>query len=141
MPIHRHFHLHFTFLLVLVTVLIIIAIIIKLRSKKAPKKLSLDKFDSTRSAKMIELADSEKNMFNIWPFVNELKGFKIVSKKINENELIYKVYRDTTETFEHILLATEKENEFIVIIVNLTTKKVKGYFPLDLNKKNLSYIS
>ena len=140
MTIHNHFHLHFTFLLVIATVLVLIAIIIKLRSKKAPKELTLEKFKSTRTTNMVEIVDPRKNMFNIWPFVNDLKRFKIVSKRVDESNLVYKVYRDTTETFEHILLATENENQFIVIIVYVPNKKVKGFFSLNLNNnKELIY--
>jgi len=74
-------------------------------------------------------------MFNIWPFVNELKKAKIVSKKINEKDLVYKVYRNFEENFEHILLTTEKDNHYLVVLVNLNKNKIKGYFPLELTNE------
>ncbi|WP_281323016.1 hypothetical protein [Flavobacterium aestivum] len=82
---------------------------------------------------MKEIAPAEVIIFNIWPYVDKLKSAKTVSKKIKEQELIHKIYRNSTGEFEHILLFTEKENNFVVIVVDRKKKKIIGYFLLDLN--------
>ncbi|MFC6265567.1 MULTISPECIES: hypothetical protein [Flavobacterium] len=81
---------------------------------------------------MTEISISNDSFFNIWPYVSELKAAKILSKKIKESELVHKVYRNSTNDFEHILLATEKENHFVKVVVDKNKKKAIGYLLLDL---------
>ncbi len=135
MTIDKLIHLHFLSLYVTVLIIFLVVLYIKLKNKKAPKLLSKEKFYSTLTEKMIESSTIDKSMFNIWPFVNELKKAKIVSKKINEKDLVYKVYRNFEENFEHILLTTEKNNHYLVVLVNLNKNKIKGYFPLEMTNE------
>ena len=135
MSIDKLIHLHFISLYLAGVIIFIIVIYIKLKNKKGPKELSKEKFESTIIGKMIDATDEVKTMFNIWPFVNDLKRVKIITKKMDENQLVYKAYRDANNEFEHILLNTEKENNYIVIVVNLTKKKAKGYYKLELKNE------
>ena len=131
MTIDKLIHVHFLSLYVLAVGIFIIFMYRKLKYKKGPKELSKEKFKATLTSKMIDVTDQEdKVMYNIWPFVNELKRIKILPKKFNENELVYKVFRDSKDKFEHILLNTDQENQFISIVVDLTKKKAKGYYQL-----------
>jgi len=135
MTINRLIHLHFISLYLIGVIIFIVVIYRKLKNKKGPKELSKEKFESTIIGKMVEIKDDMKTIYNIWPFVNNLKRVKIITKKIDENQLVFKAYRDTNNKFEHILLTTEKENNFIVIVVDLTKKKVKGYYKLYLKNE------
>ncbi|MDR7369777.1 hypothetical protein [Flavobacterium aquidurense] len=81
---------------------------------------------------MKEISISKDSFFNIWPYISELKAAKILSDKVKESELIHKVYRNSTENFEHILLATEKENHFVKIVVDRNKKKPMGFLFLEL---------
>jgi len=81
---------------------------------------------------MTEISVSNDSFFNIWPYVSELKAAKILSNKIKESDLVHKVYRNTNQDFEHILLTTEKENHFVKIVVDRNKKKPMGYLLLDL---------
>ncbi|MGQ7945855.1 hypothetical protein [Flavobacterium sp. WC2509] len=103
-----------------------------MKNRKAPKLLSEKKYNSTMIGKLEEITIKEVPYFNIWPYVSRLKSTKIISKKIKDNELVHKVYRNSTEEFEHILLSTEKENNFVAIVVDRNKKKVIGYYLLDL---------
>jgi hypothetical protein len=132
MTIHHHIHLYFISLFVITAFLCTLIIIKKTRNKKEPKLLTKEKYNSTMG-KIQEIALSEVIVFNIWPYVDKLKLKKIVSKKIKEQELIHKIYRNSTGEFEHILLSTEKENHFVVILVDRSKKKIMGYYLLDLN--------
>ncbi|WP_237732262.1 hypothetical protein [Flavobacterium sp. UGB4466] len=95
--------------------------------------LTKEKYSATMIGKMTEINVSEKNTFNIWPYISKLKAAKILSNKIKESQLVHKIYRNSTEDFEHILLSTEKENHFVVIVANKNKKKTVGYFLYDLN--------
>lgn len=130
MSIHHLIHSHFIFLLIIPVLLLIYVLVKKTRNKKAPKEISKEKFETTIVDKMIDVPNSEHSMFNIWPYVNDLKKAHIVSKKIEEDKLVHKVYRNAD--FEHILLNTENENHFVVIVVNLNKHKLKGYYHINL---------
>lgn len=133
MTIHHHIHLYFISLFVITAFLCTLVIIKKTINKKGPKLLTKEKYNSTMIGKMEEIAPAQDIVFNIWPYVDRLKLKKIVSKKIKEQELIHKIYRNSTGEFEHILLSTEKENNFVAIVLNKKKKKIIGYFLLDLD--------
>lgn len=127
MSIDKLIHLHFLSLYVFVLIIFGIAIYIKLKNKKAPKKISEEKYKSTLIGKMVDTT-KEKSMFNIWPFVKELKNGRILSKKNDENQLIHKIYRDSNNNFENILLSTEKENHFCGYRCKLNQKQNQRVF-------------
>ncbi|MEO8253243.1 MAG: hypothetical protein ABI554_02565 [Flavobacterium sp.] len=95
--------------------------------------LEKENYSAATVGKMIEIPTTDPSIFNIWPYVSQLKSAKILSNKIKEHELVSKVYRDVNDEFEHILLATEKENHFVVLVVDRNKKKMLGYFILDSN--------
>lgn len=130
---HHHIHLSFILLFVVTAFFCVLVMIKKMRNKKNPKLLTKEKYDSTMVGKMLEITNTDSNIFNIWPYVSQLKSAKVLSHKIKERELVHKVYKNSTDEFEHILLSTEKENNFVVIVVNKIKKKVMGYFPLEPN--------
>ncbi|SFC56414.1 hypothetical protein [Flavobacterium phragmitis] len=131
----QHFHLYLSIMLVVTAALCILAVILKMRNKKGPKLLEREKYNSTMAEKMVEVKKTDSNIFNIWPYVSKLKSAKILSKKIKDQDLIYKIYRDPSEKFEHILLSTEDKNNFVSIIVNKKRRKTIGYSFLDSNEQ------
>lgn len=131
MAMHHYLRLSFIVLFVITSLFCIYFIIKKSRNRKAPKLLSAEKYNSSMSEGMKEIS-SKDSFFNIWPYVSELKAAKILSKKIKESELVHKVYRNSTDDFEHILLATEKENHFVKVVVDRNKKKTMGYLFFDL---------
>lgn len=131
----QHFHLYLFIMFVVTASLCILAVILKMKNKKGPKLLEREKYNSTMTEKMTEVTKTDSNIFNIWPYVSRLKSAKILSKKIKDHDLIYKIYRDSSEKFEHILLSTEDKNNFVTIIVNKKRRKTIGYSFLDANEK------
>ncbi|KIC01673.1 hypothetical protein OA88_12855 [Flavobacterium sp. JRM] len=132
MTIHHFLRLSFVAIFVITALICIYFIIKKHRNKKGPKLLTEEKYSSTMLGKMTEITVFD-NIFNIWPYVSKLKSAKVLSHKIKESQLVHKVYRNSTEDFEHILLPTEKENHFIIIVADRHKKKTIGYFLHDLN--------
>ena len=131
----QHFHLYLFIMFVVTASLCVLAVIIKMKNKKGPKLLEREKYNSTLTEKMIEVKKTDSNIFNIWPYVSRLKSAKILSKKIKDHDLIYKIYRDSSDKFEHILLSTEDKNNFVTIIVNKKRKKTIGYSFLDSDER------
>jgi serine/threonine-protein kinase RIO1 len=132
MAMHHYLRLSFILLFVITSFICIYFIIKKRRNKKAPKLLSTEKYNASMSENMEEIPVSNDGLFNIWPYISELKSAKILSNKVKESELIHKVYRNSTKDFEHVLLATEKENHFVKVVVDRNKKKPMGYLLLDL---------
>ncbi|CAI2766058.1 hypothetical protein [Flavobacterium collinsii] len=133
MTIHHFLRLSFIALFVITALSCIYFIIKKQQNKKAPKLLTKEKYSATMIGKMTEIKASDKNNFNIWPYISKLKAAKVLSSKVKESQLVHKIYRNSTEDFEHILLSTEEENHFVVIVANKSKKKTIGYFFYDLN--------
>ncbi|WP_394773024.1 hypothetical protein [Flavobacterium sp.] len=132
MAMHHYLRLSFILLFVITSFISIYFIIKKRRNKKAPKLLSKEKYSLSTFDEMAEISISNDSFFNIWPYVSELKAAKILSNKVKESELIHKVYRNSTKDFEHVLLATEKENHFVEVVIDRNKKKAMGYFFLNL---------
>jgi len=132
MAMHHYLRLSFILLFVITSCFCVYFIIKKRRSKKSPKLISKEKYDSSMIGEMTEISISKDSFFNIWPYISELKAAKILSNKVKESELIHKVYRNSTENFEHILLATEKENHFVKIVIDRNKKKPVGFLFLEL---------
>lgn len=84
-------------MLVVTASLCVLAVIIKMKNRKGPKLLEKEKYNSTLTDKMVEVKDTDSNIYNIWPYVSKLKSAKILSNKIKDRDLIYKIYRDSSE--------------------------------------------
>ena len=52
-----------------------------------------------------------------------------------ENNLVDKVYRNDTSTFDQVLLPTDNKNAFIILVVDIVNETLFGHFKLDLNKE------
>jgi len=95
--------------------------------------LTEKEFKSTFIGKMIDVTQTAEPVVDIWPYVKQLSVDNILHKYTFENTLVEKVYRNQTNTFDQILLPTPNKNIFIIIIVDLINKKIKGHYQLDLN--------
>ncbi|MTH17837.1 hypothetical protein [Flavobacterium sp. LC2016-01] len=131
MAMHHYLRLTFILLFVVTSFIVVYFVIKKRRNRKVPKLLSKEKYPSVLE-EMKEISVANDHFFNIWPYVSELKAAKILSNKIKESELIHKVYRNSANNFEHVLLVTEQENHFVEIVVDRNKKKAMGYLFLNL---------
>lgn len=84
---------------------------------------------------MADVTEIEKPVIDIWPYIGQLNQEGLVLDYVYYNRLVEIVYRNGSGTFDHILLPTDTQNIFIVIVVNLLQATIKGYYKLDLNKK------
>lgn len=82
---------------------------------------------------MIDVTETTESVVDIGPYVEQLTAGKIVDKYTFDNALVEKVYRNQTSTFDQVLLPTPDKNIFIIILVDLVNKKIKGHYRLDLN--------
>lgn len=92
-------------------------------------------FKSTFTERMLDVTQTAEPIVDIWPYVQQLTIQKIVDEYTFNNSLVEKVYRNQTSTFEQVLLPSSNKNEFIIIVVDLVNKNIKGYYRLDLNSE------
>lgn len=94
--------------------------------------LSKEEYLSTFTAGMIDVTQTSEPVVDIWTYINELVTDKIVDQETYDNGHVAYVYLNPNNKFEHVLLPTNDKNIFIVIIIDLLGKTIKGHYRLDL---------
>ena len=73
---------------------------------------------------------------NIWGYVKLLDESKYyLSNYIIEKELVELVYRNSANTYDHVLVPTCRKNIYLVIVANIKSENIFGHYLLDLNKE------
>ena len=99
------------------------------------KALSEKEYKETMGSKMTDVTQTAEPIVDIWAYVKDLVYENIVSEYVFKNNLVEKVYRNDTSSFDHILLPTSEENIFIVIVAKLDNATIFGHYRLDLTKE------
>lgn len=102
-------------------------------------QLTFEQYKATTTDKMFDLTDVEAGDSDfpaneIWEYVTELVGEGVVPAYVLDDEQVEKMYRTSTHTFDHVILATDEENEFIDIIIDLETEEIVGHYKIDVNQ-------
>ena len=92
------------------------------------QELTEEAFRSTFGNAMLDVTESIESTVDIWEYVGELYVDEVVSEYVVANELVEKVYRNDSSTFDHVLLPTENQNVYLVIVVDLINETVFGHF-------------
>jgi len=98
------------------------------------QELTEDDYLKTFDNKMTDVTITAEPEIYIWDFVKQLVYEKIVDKKVFDNKTVELVYRDEYSQFDHILLPTDNNNKFVVIIVKINEPSIIGFYRLDLEK-------
>jgi hypothetical protein len=93
------------------------------------RKLSAEAFNSTFQAPMQDVTLTAEQLVDIWPYVEaiplaDLEGFELA-------DVAY-VYLNPNGHYEHVLIATEDKNVFLVIVINVKRVEVHGHHLLNL---------
>ena len=99
------------------------------------KTLSEKEYKETIGYKMADVTETAEPIVDIWTYVKDLVYENIVSEYVFKNNLVEKVYRNDSSTFDHILLPTNDKNVFIVIVVKIGNATILGHYKLDLTKE------
>ena len=97
--------------------------------------LTKEEYLSTMKDKMFDVTLTAEPSVDIWDYVKELVSENVVNVTVLQNFTVESVYRNGDNTFHHVLLPTSDQNCFIVIIVDLNNKSIKGHYRLDLNSE------
>ena len=99
------------------------------------RELTKDQFKNTFGMQMFDVTQTAEPEVDIWSYVGQLSRDNIVLHYVFEKQLVETVYRNSANTFDHILLPTDNENIFIVIVVDLKAKQIMGHIKLDLQQE------
>lgn len=99
------------------------------------KQLSESEFRDTFGERMLRVPSTTEPLVDIWPYVLELTRLHVLDKRIYENGLVTIVYRNDSGTYDHVLLPAKRHNAYVVIIVDLVNRTIRGHYSLDLNKE------
>jgi hypothetical protein len=100
------------------------------------KELTEEEFKSTFSEKMNDVTAIADAEVDIWDYVELLEKSKYyLTDDILESGNVEKVYRNSVNTYDQILIPTIKKNVYLIIIVNIKNKNIFGHYLLDLNKE------
>jgi hypothetical protein len=97
--------------------------------------LTEKQYKDTMTNKMVDVTETAQPVVDIWDYVGQLTKDKEVLEYVNEEQLVEKVYRNDQGTFDHVLLPTDNSNIFVVIIIDIGQRKIRGHFRLNLNKE------
>ena len=94
--------------------------------------LSNQEYQATFESPMQDVTATAQPIVDIWPYVNLLVQNKIVAPHVFIDELVEYVYRNGNATYDHVLLPTDSEKLFIVIVVSTNQAAIYGHYLLDL---------
>lgn len=98
------------------------------------KLLTEEEYLATMSEEMIDATEFAEAVVDIWPYVEILVAEGVVQQEVFDDAHVEMVYRDAEDSFDHILLPTEDENIFIVIVVDLEHVELYGHYILNLKE-------
>lgn len=80
---------------------------------------------------MREVSGDGASVVDIWPYVKRLDTQSLEVGRVND---VAYVYEDSNGRFHHVLLATDRHNIFVAIIVDLSILAIVGHHLLDMNR-------
>lgn len=81
---------------------------------------------------MTDVSGTTAPATDIWPYVEELAVQGYIPAAAAETKRLSFIFRDECNTYDHILIPTTSDDIFLVIVVHLATKSIKGHFEWDL---------
>ncbi|MDR7219943.1 hypothetical protein [Aminobacter aminovorans] len=78
---------------------------------------------------MSEVTSSQQPVTDVWPYVDLINPNSIGVLAFRDVEY---VYQDRSQQYDHVLIATEQADVFLVVIVDRSAKRVLGHRLLDL---------
>lgn len=84
---------------------------------------------------MKNVTDTAVFISDIWDYAQELLDNGLISEYGYYGHLIEAVYVNNENTYQHILLFTDTENCYMVIVIDVIGKTIAGHYLLNLNKE------
>ena len=94
-------------------------------------KLSYEQYQATFAVPMLDVSQTAEPVLDIWPYVEvvpeaDLEGFNVL------DGIVQYVYQSPSRQYLHVLVSTNDNNTFLVVIIDLLAVKITGHYLLDL---------
>lgn len=96
--------------------------------------LDPEEFKETFAAPMRDVLGSATDVIDIWPYVDAVPSSDLFGNTIAD-PMVEHVYRNATDTFDHVMVVTSAKNVFLAVVVDLKGAVVLGHHLLDLNQE------
>lgn len=81
---------------------------------------------------MRDITAEAERLVDIWPYVDQVESDDLGGADFFDVET---VYRDGSERFDHVLVTTQRQNVYLVVVVDRHGAIVHGHHLLDLNSE------
>jgi len=98
-------------------------------------ELTEEQYLKTMTEKMVDITANAEAVVDIWDYTEQLIFEEKLDKAIVENQFVQSMYRNDSNTFDHVLLPTGENNVYVVILVDLMNEVIIGHYILNLNHK------
>jgi hypothetical protein len=93
--------------------------------------LSEEAYKATFTPKMTDVTAVAEAVVDIWAYLDALPKDRDTP---GLRDVDY-VYRNQTEDHEHVLIATDARNVYLVVVVDIRRPAIHGHYWLDLNRE------
>jgi hypothetical protein len=98
------------------------------------KKLSKTEFLATTALPMKQLPADGEAPFPFWNYFDAIPYADFEGHDCSEGEVVY-VWEHPHGFYQHVLVNSEDKNVFMVIVLDLRSRRVLGHRLLDLNQE------
>ena len=81
---------------------------------------------------MTDVTVDATDVIDIWPYVQSVPSTELAGHSVYD-QFVDKVYRDSLDRFDHVLVLTRTKNVYLVVVVDLKRSVVYGHHLLNLN--------
>nr|WMC98874.1 hypothetical protein RAR13_09330 [Aminobacter aminovorans] len=93
------------------------------------RELTESEFLDCSRGSMSDVTSAQQPVADVWPYVDLLDPRSVGVLAIRDVEY---VYRDASQRYDHVVIATDTADIFLVVIVDRRAKRVLGHRLLDL---------
>jgi hypothetical protein len=98
------------------------------------RNLSDEEFDATFSAPMNDITQTAEEIVEVWPYLDSVFRKEYTEADTDSWDVEF-VYINESETYQHILVNTQMENIYLVVVVDIGNREIVGHHLLNLSKK------
>lgn len=98
------------------------------------KQLAQSEFLTTFTAPMQRVSVDTPPPFDFWDYFEAIPEADFNGRDCSDGLVDY-AWTDATEKFQHVLVSSEEENAFMVLVLDLSDKSVYGHRLLNLNEE------
>lgn len=99
------------------------------------RELTEKEYLDTMSGGMKNITDTAEVLADIWAYAESFSVRMLLSEYGFEHRLVGSVYENAAGTFQHVVLFGDRENVFVVIVVDVANREVFGHHYFDLDNK------